>query len=105
MIGPKCVLRHVVPEVLSSISSDFAMYISTPQGRTRDNTKEVESFRDQLNSRSVEYVEEILSPHFGSLMQVVKEGEIFKQKGDTDKLKSMEGERLEIAGKFSLDTG
>lgn len=43
--------------------------------RTRDNTKEAESFREQLSARSNEYVEEILSPHIGGLIGFVKECE------------------------------
>lgn len=43
--------------------------------RTRDNTKEAEAFREQLEARSNEYVEEILGPHIGGIIQFVKDCE------------------------------
>jgi hypothetical protein len=42
---------------------------------TADNTKEAESFREQLSARSNEYVEEILNPHIGGIIHFVKECE------------------------------
>ncbi|KAJ4435865.1 hypothetical protein ANN_18485 [Periplaneta americana] len=57
---------------------------------TRDNSKEAESFREQFNTRSAEYVEEILSPHFGGILQFVKEGEVLVDKGQADELKNHE---------------
>jgi hypothetical protein len=65
-------------------------YYAFVQERTRDNSKEAESFREQLNTRSAEYVEEILSPHFGGIMQFVKEGEALVEKGQADELKHHE---------------
>uniref|UniRef100_A0A8D9B8U8 Vacuolar protein sorting-associated protein 52 homolog n=1 Tax=Cacopsylla melanoneura TaxID=428564 RepID=A0A8D9B8U8_9HEMI len=88
-------------EQLIFLINNYDLVLSILSGRTRDNTKEVESFRDQLNSRSIEYVEEILSPHFGALMQAVKEGEIYQQKGDSEKLKSMEGKFESIVKNFN----
>ncbi|KAI5742699.1 hypothetical protein M8J77_010274 [Diaphorina citri] len=88
-------------EQLIFLINNYDLVLSILSGRTRDNSKEVESFRDQLNSRSVEYVEEILSPHFGALMQAVKEGEIWRQKGDTEKLKAMEGKFESIVKSFN----
>lgn len=60
------------------------------QEHTRDSSKEAESFREQLNLRSSEYVEEILSPHFGGMIQFVKEGEALLEKGQNDQLKKQE---------------
>jgi hypothetical protein len=60
------------------------------QERTRDNSKEAENFREHLNTRSAEYVEEILSPHFGGVMHFVKEGEALVEKGQSDELKHLE---------------
>ena len=41
-----------------------------------DDSKESESFQQLLNSRTQEYVEEILAPHFGGMMAFVKECEV-----------------------------
>jgi hypothetical protein len=62
-------------------------YYGFVQERTRDNSEEAESFRKLLNTRSAEYVEEILSPHFGGIIQFVKEGEAPVEKGQADELK------------------
>lgn len=53
----------------------------------------MDSFREQLSGRSAEYVEEILSPYFGGVMQFVKEGEALVEKGQSDALKKQEGIR------------
>lgn len=71
--------------------------------RTRDNSKEAESFREQLNARSTEYVEEILSPHFGGIMQFVKEGEILLEKGQTEEVKKQERKSLALVTTFSAN--
>ena len=62
------------------------------QEHTWDNLKEAESFRGYLNNKSEEYVEEILSPHFGGILQFVKEGEALVEKGQGDELKHHESE-------------
>jgi hypothetical protein len=69
----------------------FPLY-TCMQERTRDNSKEAESFRGHLNNKSAEYVEEILSPHFGGILQFVKEGEALVEKGQGDELKHHESE-------------
>jgi hypothetical protein len=70
----------------------FGVDFSCPclQERTRDNSKEAENFRELLNTRSAEYVEEILSPHFGGILHFVKEGEALVEKRQADELKHLE---------------
>ena len=41
-----------------------------------EDSKESDSFQHLLNSRTQEYVEEILAPHFGGMMAFVKECEV-----------------------------
>jgi hypothetical protein len=65
-------------------------YYALVQERTRDNSKEAECFREQLNARSAEYVEQILSPHFGGILQFVKEGEALVENRQADELKNHE---------------
>ncbi|XP_014476190.1 PREDICTED: vacuolar protein sorting-associated protein 52 homolog [Dinoponera quadriceps] len=69
--------------------------------RTRDNSKEAESFREQLNTCSSEFVEEVLSPHFGGIIQLVKESEVLLEKGLTDDLKRQEGKALALVQSFT----
>ena len=39
------------------------------QEKTSGESKESEAFRNQFGARTSEYVEEILKPHFGELVQ------------------------------------
>lgn len=71
------------------------------QERTRDNSKEAESFREYLEAHSSEYVEEILSPHFGGIIQLVKESEALIEKGQADDLKRQEGKALALVQSFT----
>lgn len=79
------------------------LHIGILMERTRDNSKEAESFREQLNARSTEYVEEILSPHFGGIMQFVKEGEILLEKGQNEEVKKQERKSLALVTTFSAN--
>ncbi|XP_024872345.1 vacuolar protein sorting-associated protein 52 homolog [Temnothorax curvispinosus] len=69
--------------------------------RTRETSKEAESFRELLNSRSAEFVEEVLSPHFGNIIQLVKESEALIEKGQADDLKRQEGKALALVQSFT----
>lgn len=62
-------------EQLIYLINNYDLILGILMERTRDNTKEAEAFREQLSARSNEYVEEILSPHFGGIIHFVKECE------------------------------
>ncbi|XP_047987271.1 vacuolar protein sorting-associated protein 52 homolog [Leguminivora glycinivorella] len=81
--------------------NNYDMILSILMERTRDNTKEAENFRDQLQARSAEYVEEILSPHFGGMMQFVKEGEVLLENDKKSELLAMEKKSLSLVASFS----
>lgn len=81
--------------------NNYDMILSILMERTRDNTKEAENFREQLQARSAEYVEEILSPHFGGMMQFVKEGELLLENDKKSELLSMEKKTLSLVVSFS----
>ncbi|KAI5633971.1 vps52 / sac2 family domain-containing protein [Phthorimaea operculella] len=81
--------------------NNYDMVLSILMERTRDNTKEAESFREQLQARSTEYVEEILSPHFGGLMQFVKEGEHLGEGDQKSQLAALEKKSLSLVASFS----
>ncbi|XP_050670065.1 vacuolar protein sorting-associated protein 52 homolog [Leptidea sinapis] len=81
--------------------NNYDMVLSILMERTRDNTKEAESFREQLQARSAEYVEEILSPHFGALMQFVKEGAQLLESENKSELANLEKKSLPIVASFS----
>lgn len=88
-------------EQLIFLINNYDMILNIIMERTRDNSKEAETFKARLSSKSGEYAEEILSPRFGELMQYVKEGEYFQEKGKTEALKKMESKSLAIVQNFS----
>ncbi|KAG7209787.1 hypothetical protein KM043_011405 [Ampulex compressa] len=88
-------------EQLVFLINNYDLVLEVLKKRTRDNSKEADSFRDQLNARSLEYVEEILSPHFGGIIQLVKESETLIEKGQTDDLKRQEGKALALVQSFT----
>lgn len=53
--------------------------------------KETDRFKTALASKTGEYAEEILSPHFGGMIQFVKEAENLLQKEKGDVIASDEG--------------
>ena len=60
------------------------------QERATDDSKESESFKELLTARTQEFIEEILSPHFGGMITFVKEAESMMERGAADSLKSQE---------------
>ncbi|KAG6459324.1 vacuolar protein sorting-associated protein 52 homolog [Manduca sexta] len=81
--------------------NNYDMVLSVLMERTRDNTKEAESFREQLQARSFEYVEEILSPHFGGMIQFVKEGEQLLESEKKSELANLEKKSISLVASFS----
>ncbi|XP_066599067.1 vacuolar protein sorting-associated protein 52 homolog [Prorops nasuta] len=81
--------------------NNYDLILGVLMERTRDHSKEAESFREQLNARSSEYVEEVLSPHFGGIIQLLKESESFIEKGQIDELKRQEGKALALVQSFT----
>lgn len=81
--------------------NNYDMVLSILMERTRDNTKEAESFREQLQGRSSEYVEEILSPHFGGMIQFVKECEQLQDGDKKAELAGLERKSLSLVASFS----
>ncbi|XP_057322457.1 vacuolar protein sorting-associated protein 52 homolog [Microplitis mediator] len=81
--------------------NNYDLVLGVFMERTRDNCKEAESFKEQLNAKSSEYVEEILSPHFGGIIQLVKESETLIEKGLTDELKRHESRAIDLVQSFT----
>lgn len=81
--------------------NNYDLVLGVLMERTRDNSKEAESFREQLNARSSEYVEEVLSPHFGGIIQLVKETEALPDKGQAEYFKQHEGKAMVLVEAFT----
>lgn len=71
--------------------------------RTKDNSKEANAFREQLNLRSGEFVEEILQPHFGGMIQFVKDCEVMVEKEQIEELKRQERRSLALVTSFTAN--
>ena len=50
-----------------------------------------ESFKELLNARTAEYIEEVLSPYFGGMITFVKDVETQVERGNTQGLRNLEG--------------
>ena len=63
------------------------------QERTSDDSKEAEMYRDLLSARTQEFVEEVLTPHFGGLITFVKDAEmLLETPGHSERLQYEESE-------------
>ncbi len=68
-----------------------------PQERTAEDSRESESFRQLLEARTGEFIEEVLAPHFGGMMNFVKEAEGKLERGQADQMKHYEGTKIHTA--------
>ncbi|KAF8774759.1 Vacuolar protein sorting-associated protein 52 like protein [Argiope bruennichi] len=68
--------------------NNYDMMLNVLLERTKEDSRESESFKDLLNARILEYVEEILSPYFGGMMTFVKDCEKYLERGQMDNLKN-----------------
>ena len=71
--------------------------------RTKDDSKESETFREQLKCRSDEFAEQMLEQHFGALIGWLKEAERKLDAGDIEGLRQEERRVSNIIQTFSAD--
>lgn len=90
-------------EQLIYLINNYDLVLGILMERTRDNSKEAEAFREQLNARSTEYVDEILAPHFGGIIQFVKECEQLIEKDQTEEYRRQERRSLSLVASFSAN--
>lgn len=64
--------------------NNYDLVLGVLMEHTRDNSKEAEAFREQLTARSNEYVDEILAPRIGGIIQFVKDCELMMEKGQVN---------------------
>ncbi|XP_055684626.1 vacuolar protein sorting-associated protein 52 homolog [Lutzomyia longipalpis] len=88
-------------EQLIYLINNYDLVLGVLMERTRDNSKEAEAFREQLSARSGEYVEEILAPHFGGIIQFVRECEPMLEKEQMEELRRQERRSLALVANFS----
>lgn len=92
---------HTRKEQLIYLINNYDLVLGVLMERTRDNSKEAEAFREQLTSRSTEYVEEILAPHFGGIIQFIKDCEHMIEKEQMDDFRLQERRSLALVTSFS----
>ncbi|XP_003748088.1 vacuolar protein sorting-associated protein 52 homolog [Galendromus occidentalis] len=66
--------------------NNYDMMLGVLQQRTHEDSKETTNFRTLLTARQNEYVEQILTIHFGGMMTFIKECEFYIEKGQSEKL-------------------
>ncbi|XP_058452516.1 vacuolar protein sorting-associated protein 52 homolog [Malaya genurostris] len=89
-------------EQLIYLINNYDLVLGVLMERTRDNSKEAEAFRELLSTRSAEYVEEILAPHLGGIIQYVKDCEHMLEKEQTEEFKRQERRSLQLVASFSV---
>lgn len=72
-------------EQLIYLINNYDLVLGILMEHTRDNSKEAEAFREQLSNRSGEYVEEILAPHFGGIINFIRDCENTTAPGEPSK--------------------
>ncbi|XP_076353469.1 vacuolar protein sorting 52 isoform X6 [Tachypleus tridentatus] len=88
-------------EQLVFLINNYDMMLSVLLERTREDSKESESFKELLNARTHEYVEEILSPHFGGLISFVKMCENYLERGQPEHLSKEEKRVAHLVRSFN----
>nr|XP_027194537.1 vacuolar protein sorting-associated protein 52 homolog isoform X2 [Dermatophagoides pteronyssinus] len=58
--------------------------------RKKDGSNAAETMREQLNKKIMDFIEEMLYPHFGAMISFVKESEVLTEKNDIESLKRLE---------------
>ena len=88
---------------LQFLINNYDLVMSILVERTKDDSKESETFREQLKTRSEEFVTLILENHFGQLIQWSKESERRLDAGDLEGLKAEEKRVSIIISDFNRD--
>lgn len=92
---------NVRKDQLIFLINNYDMMLSVIMERTKDESKESDSFQQLLNSSIQEYIEEVLSSHFLSLMTFVKQVEPFADSGQIDGLKKSENRVMPLVKSFA----
>jgi hypothetical protein len=88
-------------EQLVFIINNYDMILGVLLERTKEESKESESIKQQLNKRVHDFVEELLCPHFSAMVSFVKDCESFLEKGDSEALKREERKVTTLVKNFN----
>eukprot|EP00057_Strongylocentrotus_purpuratus_P020269 XP_011674743.1 PREDICTED: vacuolar protein sorting-associated protein 52 homolog [Strongylocentrotus purpuratus] len=88
-------------EQLIFLINNYDMMLNVITECTSEDSREAESFRQLLDARTQEFIEEVLAPHFGGMMSFVKDAENRIERGQADHLKSQERHVEQLVRGFS----
>lgn len=89
-------------EQLIFIINNYDMILGVMIERTKEDSKESENIKQQLNKRIQDFVEELLYPHFGGMMAFVKDCEAYIEKGDSEALQREEKKVTNLIKSFNV---
>ncbi|KAJ8299910.1 hypothetical protein KUTeg_021429, partial [Tegillarca granosa] len=90
-------------EQLIFLINNYDMLLGVLMERTTEDSKESESFKELLTARTQEFIEEILSPHFGGMISFVKDCEVHIERGSSESLRHEERRVQQIVKGFNSD--
>ncbi|XP_041480934.1 vacuolar protein sorting-associated protein 52 homolog [Lytechinus variegatus] len=88
-------------EQLIFLINNYDMMLNVITECTSEDSREAESFRQLLDARTQEFIEEVLAPHFGGMMSFVKDAENRIERGQADHLKTQERHVEQLVRGFS----
>ncbi|XP_064474251.1 vacuolar protein sorting-associated protein 52 homolog isoform X2 [Ornithodoros turicata] len=89
-------------EQLIFLINNYDMMLSVLLERTKEDSKESESFKELLTARTQEYVEEVLAPHFGGMIMFVKECEMLQERGLIEQMRKEEKKVSSLVRSFNM---
>ncbi|XP_052789808.1 vacuolar protein sorting-associated protein 52 homolog [Mya arenaria] len=90
-------------EQLIFLINNYDMMLGVISERTSEDSKESESFKELLTARTHEFIDEVLTPHFGGMIMFVKDCEGLVERGNLDALKTEERRVSQIVRGFNAD--
>lgn len=92
-------------EQLIFLINNYDMMLGVITERTTEDSKESESFKELLTARTHEFIEEVLTPHFGNMIMFVKDCEGVIERGNAESLRHEERRVQTIVRGFNNQIG
>lgn len=83
------------------IINNYDIILGVLLERKKDGSNEAEQMREQLNKKILDFVEEMLYPHFGAMISFVKECESLTEKNDLESMKRLEPRVSDLITNFN----
>jgi len=90
-------------EQLIFLINNYDMMLNVLMERTPEDSHASETFKDLLNARTQEFIEEVLAPYFGGIVTFVKDVEAQLERGNSTQLKHLEGRVGQLVRAFNND--